>query len=94
MIKTFKHKGLEKFATTESTSGINSQHEKTLRLQIAVLNAATSISDLRTVPRPWALHELKGKMAGTWAFTVKENWRLTFKFENNDVILVNYEDYH
>lgn len=94
MIKTFKHKGLEKFATTGCTSGIDSKHVPKLRLLIASLNAATSITDLRTVPKPWALHELKGKMAGTWSLTIQENWRLTFKFENNEVILVNYEDYH
>ncbi|WP_420800632.1 hypothetical protein [Photorhabdus thracensis] len=26
--------------------------------------------------------------------SVNGNWRLTFKFENEDAILVNYQDYH
>lgn len=94
MLKSFKHKGLKKFAESGCTSGIDPQHEAKLRLQLTTLSAATEIADLRTVPKPWKLHQLKGDQEGTWAFTVKENWRLTFKFDGNDVVLLNYEDYH
>lgn len=94
MIKSFKHKGLEKFAKTGCTSGIDPQHQKTINQQLTVLNAVTCIGDLRGTPKSWSLHELKGKFVGTWSLTVKENWRITFKFEDNDIVLVNYEDYH
>ncbi|MDC5218519.1 type II toxin-antitoxin system RelE/ParE family toxin [Acinetobacter baumannii] len=94
MLKSFRHKGLKKFAEDGCTSGIDQQHAKNLRLQLTVLSAATSIDDLRTVPKSWKLHPLKGEHEGTWSLTVKENWRLTFKFDGNDVILLNYEDYH
>lgn len=94
MLKSFKHKGLEKFAEEGCTSGINPQHAEKLRLQLSVLSAATTIDDLRTVPKPWNLHPLKGNLEGTWALTVKQNWRLTFKFSGTDVVLLNYEDYH
>jgi proteic killer suppression protein len=42
----------------------------------------------------WHLHELKGDQAGRWSITVNGNWRLTFAFEDTDVVLLNYEDYH
>ncbi|MBU1214194.1 MAG: type II toxin-antitoxin system RelE/ParE family toxin [Gammaproteobacteria bacterium] len=42
----------------------------------------------------WRLHALKGNMAGHWAITVNGNWRLTFRFENGDALLVDYQDYH
>ena len=29
-----------------------------------------------------------------WAISVSGNWRLTFMFEDNDAILVDYHDYH
>jgi proteic killer suppression protein len=93
LLKSFKHKGLKKFAEDGCISGIDFHHAKKLRLQLTALSAATSIDDLRTVPKPWRLHPLKGD-DGIWSFTVKENWRLTFKFDGNDVILLNYEDYH
>jgi proteic killer suppression protein len=29
-----------------------------------------------------------------WAVSVSGNWRLTFRFEGEDAILVDYQDYH
>ncbi len=40
------------------------------------------------------LHALKGKMKGRWSITVNGNWRLTFEFQDGDVHLLDYEDYH
>ncbi len=42
----------------------------------------------------WNLHPLKGELAGHWSVKVNGNWRLTFRFEDEDVILVDYRDYH
>jgi proteic killer suppression protein len=42
----------------------------------------------------WRLHPLKGDLAGHWSVTVNGNWRLTFRFEGEDAILVDYQDYH
>ena len=40
------------------------------------------------------LHPLRGSRSGTWAVTVRANWRVTFRFEGEEVTDVNYEDYH
>ncbi|MCL2026185.1 MAG: type II toxin-antitoxin system RelE/ParE family toxin [Leptospirales bacterium] len=42
----------------------------------------------------YQLHELKGQGAGTWAVTVNANWRITFQFEGQDALFVDYLDYH
>lgn len=42
----------------------------------------------------WKLHALGGTLAGHWAVTVNGNWRMTFVFEGEDAILVDYQDYH
>ncbi|MFZ0274196.1 MAG: type II toxin-antitoxin system RelE/ParE family toxin [Acidobacteriaceae bacterium] len=42
----------------------------------------------------WRLHRLQGKMREHWSVMVSGNWRLTFKFEGEDAILVDYQDYH
>jgi proteic killer suppression protein len=42
----------------------------------------------------WKLHPLKGNLEGQWAITVNGNWRITFRFQNGDALLVNYQDYH
>lgn len=42
----------------------------------------------------WNLHKLQGQLAELWSVKVNTNWRLTFKFENGDAEIVNYQDYH
>lgn len=92
MIKSFVHKGLEKFFRTGSKAGIQAQHAVRLRLQLAMLDNARKPEDM-TVPG-WRLHPLRGDLDGHWSVTVSGNWRLTFRFEGEDAILVDYQDYH
>lgn len=42
----------------------------------------------------WKLHPLSHDLAGHWSVWVSGNYRLTFMFEAEDVILVDYLDYH
>jgi proteic killer suppression protein len=42
----------------------------------------------------WGWHPLKGDLNGYWSVSVSGNWRLTFAFEGEDAILVDYLDYH
>jgi proteic killer suppression protein len=92
MIKSFKHKGLEKFYESGSTRGIQANHAKKLRLELAALDTAHSIDDL-DIPG-YRLHQLTGDRKGIWTITVNANWRLTFEFEEGNVYILNYEDYH
>jgi proteic killer suppression protein len=92
VIKTFKHKGLERFFRDGSKAGIQPKHERRLRLQLARLDAARSAQDM-DLPG-WRWHALKGGLKGHWAVFVEKNWRLTFTFEAEDAVLVDYQDYH
>jgi len=92
MIKSFEHKGIKVFFETGSKAGIQPHHAGKLRVQLASLNQAKKPEDMG-VPS-WGLHPLHGDKAGHWSVTVNGNWRLTFKFENGDAVLVNYQDYH
>lgn len=92
MIKTFQHKGLQLFFETGSKAGIQPRHATKLSLQLASLNQARKPEDMGA-PN-WKLHSLEGNLAGHWSVTVNGNWRLTFRFEDGDAILVNYQDYH
>ena len=42
----------------------------------------------------WRLHELKGSRKSEWSVTVRDNWRITFRFRDGEVYDVNLEDYH
>ncbi|MCP4697204.1 MAG: killer protein [Gammaproteobacteria bacterium] len=59
---------------------------------LALLDAAACPDDM-DLPKLF-LHPLKGNHQGTWSVTVRANWRVTFRFVNKDVEIVNYEDYH
>jgi proteic killer suppression protein len=56
------------------------------------LDTAQSIDDM-DIPG-YRLHQLTGDRRGIWTITVNANWRLTFEFEEGNVFILNYEDYH
>ena len=92
MIRSFKHKGLERYFLRGSISGIQSKHEKRLRLMLGRLHAATESRDM-DLPGLY-LHPLKGRSQDRRSVQVSGNWRVTFKFEAPDAIDIDYEDYH
>jgi proteic killer suppression protein len=92
VIKSFKHDGIERFFRTGSKAGIRPAHAQRLRVQLAKLDSAKSAEDMR-LPG-WRLHRLEGDLKGYWAVSVSGNWRMTFTFEGEDAILVDYQDYH
>jgi proteic killer suppression protein len=92
MIRSFRHKGIERFFQTGSKAGIQPQHANKLRLQLGRLDAAKSAADM-DLPG-WRLHSLAGDLKGHWSVWVNGNWRLTFAFEGGDAMLVDYQDYH
>lgn len=92
MIKSFAHKGMELFHNTGKTTGIQAMHAKRLRQILTLLEAAKVVEDMDAPGLK--LHRLKGSRKDVWAVTVQANWRVTFRFENGDAEIVNYEDYH
>ena len=92
MIKSFRHAGLEKFFFTGSKAGIQPSHARKLNVQLTTLNKARVPADMAA--SGWNLHVLLGDLKGHWSVKVNGNWRLTFRFEGEDAILVDYQDYH
>ena len=92
MIKSFTHKGLERFFATGATTGIQAIHAKRLRLILAMLDQAQLLDDMAAPGL--RLHPLAGSLRGQWAVTVQANWRVTFRFDGGDAHVVNYLDYH
>ena len=92
MIKSFKHRGIETFFATGSKAGIQPHHAARLARQLKLLDRAKRPEDMN-IPG-WKLHALAHDLAGHWSVSVNGNWRLTFAFEGDDAILVNYQDYH
>ncbi|MCL1836225.1 MAG: type II toxin-antitoxin system RelE/ParE family toxin [Treponema sp.] len=92
MIQSFRHKGLERFFITGSMRGILPEHAEKIARILDRLDASVSPSDMN-LPG-YKLHELKGKDTGTWSVAVNANWRITFEFEGQNAVVVDYQDYH
>ena len=92
MISSFRHRGLEAFFLSGSKTGIRPDHAERLRLILGELSAAVVPHDMNLPGL--RLHQLKGVMTGRWSVTVSGNWRITFAFDGEHAVLVDYEDYH
>lgn len=92
IIKSFRHKSLRGFFESGSLSGIQANHAKRLKMQLAALDTAQTIDDM-CLPG-FRLHLLRGELVGCWSITVLGNWRLTFEFQDGNAYVLDYEDYH
>ncbi|HVI08459.1 MAG TPA: type II toxin-antitoxin system RelE/ParE family toxin [Candidatus Binatia bacterium] len=92
MIRSFRHKGVELFFRTGSKAKIQASHAERLRKQLFALDNARLPKDM-SAPG-WKLHALHGDLESHWSVSVSGNWRLTFRFEGEDAVLVDYQDYH
>ena len=92
MIRSFAHKGLERFFLKGGKSGIQAKHASRLRLILGRLNTAVAPEDMNLPSL--ALHRLAGIRLGIWSVKVGGNWRITFRFVGQHAEAVNYEDYH
>jgi proteic killer suppression protein len=58
VIRTFRHRGIEKFFRTGSKAGIQPKHESRLRILLTTLNLASTPLDMNR--HGWDWHPLKG----------------------------------
>ena len=56
------------------------------------LDTAVTIEDM-DIPG-YRLHALKSNHQDRWSISVDKNWRRTFEFQDGNVYLLDYEDYH
>jgi proteic killer suppression protein len=80
---------LQLFFETGSKAGIQPHHAERLAQQLARLNVSAQPQDM-DVPG-WRLHPLHN---GHWSVWVNGNWRMTFMFDGQDAVLVDYQDHH
>ena len=92
MIKTWKHKGLKTFFETGKTTGVQAAHAGNIRLLLFQLANAVQPEDMNTPGN--GFHKLKGKKKSYYSVKVSGNWRIIFKFDNQDAVDVELIDYH
>ena len=87
MIKSFRHKGLQALFETGSKKGIIPDHAEKLARILDRLDASLTPKDMN-LPG-YRLHQMAGDEAGAWSVWVNGNWRVTFRFEEENAIVVD-----
>jgi proteic killer suppression protein len=92
VIKSFDHKGSEKFFYDGDKRGIQPEHAQKISDIFDRLDGSVAVQDMNFPGSN--LHQLKGRLKGIWSVKVSGNWRITFKFIEGNAYVVDYRDYH
>ncbi len=92
MIGSIRHKGLAALYHDDQTKGVKQSHVKRLRQILFLLDTAFVVEDMNAPGLK--LHQLKGERKGFYAVSVSGNWRVIFRFEDNQALDVDLIDYH
>ena len=92
MIKTFKHKGLERFFAKGDHRGIPAKSESRIERLPDRLDASISSKDI-DIPG-FKFHPLKGDRIGEYSVSVTGNWRMIFSFVGQEAVHASLEDHH
>jgi toxin HigB-1 len=90
--ETIKHKGLPQLYEKNARSRIRPDLVEKVQKILSALEAANSPQEM-ALPL-FRFHALTGDRRGTYAVTVKANWRVTFRFHERAAYDVDLEDYH
>ena len=92
VIRTFRHRGLKRFFQDGDASKVRADQIARIADVLAHLDTAVRPADV-ALPG-YRLHPLKGDLKGYWSITISGNWRIVFRFEDGDVLDVDFVDYH
>lgn len=93
MIKSFANKTTEALFTTGKAKRVPNEVAKRAVRKLDMIDSAYRIEDFR-VPPGNKLHALAGNREGQWAISVNDQWRICFRFEDEDAFDVEFCDYH
>ena len=93
MIDSITHKGLRLLWEKDDSSKLPSIHLEKIRRILTVLDTIKTLETVRQIPG-YKLHSLTGNLKSFWSISITGNYRIIFRFENENVHDVNYIDYH
>jgi toxin HigB-1 len=92
MVRSFRHKGLQRLFQNDDGSKLPPDMLARIRLILSTLHAAQEIEAM-DIPT-FRLHPLKGELKGFFSVTVRANWRIIFRFEGGEAFDLDFVDYH
>ncbi len=92
VIKSFRHKGLERFFVKDDARGVPAKSLPRIERMLDRLDTCRKADDMN-LPG-YRFHALKGEMKGRFAVSVSDDLRITYEMDGEDAAHVDLEDYH
>ena len=92
MIRSFRSRALRRYWERNDASRLPAGRVRKIAIVLDTLDA-TSRPQRLDLPG-FGFHRLTGDQAGRYAVSVSANWRITFGWEDEDAVQVDFEDYH
>lgn len=92
MILSFRSRGLKRFWEKNDPTKLPPDRVGKIAMILDRLDGAVEPQDLNLPGL--GFHQLVGQNRGRFAVSVSANWRITFSFNGNDAVDVDFEDYH
>lgn len=92
MILNIRHKGLLLYYETGNGSKLPATFLRKINRILDQLDAATSTDDILQMGQ--GIHKLSGELVDFWSIKITPNYRIIFRFENAEILDVDFIDYH
>ncbi len=93
MIKAFADKETQKIWEGTRSKKLPGDIQQIARRKLRMINNSQNINDLR-IPPANRLEKLSGNLDGFHSVRINKQWRIIFKWDNNDAFEVSIIDYH
>ena len=93
MIKSFGDKESEKIWNGIRSKKLTYDIQDVSRRKLRMINNAQDVNDLR-IPPANRLEKLKGDLQEFYSIRINNQWRIIFKWINNDAYEIKIVDYH
>ncbi|MEK7748391.1 MAG: type II toxin-antitoxin system RelE/ParE family toxin [Nitrospirota bacterium] len=93
MIKTFSDRDTQELYEKGKTKRFHSEIWKRALRRLEYIDMATCLEDLK-VPPSNRLHKLERNRKGQYSISVNDQWRICFRFVDQDAYDVEFTDYH
>ncbi|MBN1805471.1 MAG: type II toxin-antitoxin system RelE/ParE family toxin [Sedimentisphaerales bacterium] len=93
MIKTFKCEETEKIFQREYSRKLPGDIQRVAFRKLRMINRSMTLNDLK-IPPANRLEKLSGKRKGQYSIRINDQWRVCFKWIDNNAYGVEITDYH
>jgi len=93
VIRSFGDKETEKIWNGIQSRKLPADIQNVARRKLRMINNSQNINDLR-IPPANHLEKLSGNLAGLYSIRINNQWRIIFRWEDNNAFDVEIVDYH